>query len=89
MSTNKVKFIPNNEEDLNRPHNVILKEGQISTILYILEGYINPTNDNSYDPDCREDIDDIFERLETVINKYYEKQEEISNNPYTQIPSRY
>ena len=89
MSNNKVQFIPNNEEDLNREHKVSLTEGQISTILYILEGYINPTNDNSYDPDCREDIDDIFERLETVIDKYYEKQEEISNNPYSQIPSRY
>ena len=89
MSNNKVKFIPNNEEDLNRPHNVILKEGQISTILYILEGYINPSDDYSYDPEFREDVDDILERLETVIDKYYEKQEEISNNPYSQIPSRY
>ena len=85
----KQLFQPSVNEDLNRPHKVTLTEGQISTILYVLEGYINPTNDNSYDPDCREDIDDIFERLETVIDKYYEKQEEISNNPYSQIPSRY
>ena len=85
MSSNKVQFIPNNEEDLDRPHNVILKEGQISIILYILEGY----NDTSNDPDLPGEIDDITERLETVIDKYYEKQEEISNNPYTQIPSRY
>ena len=83
MSNNKVKFIPNNEEDLNRPHNVILKEGQISTILYILEEYINPTNDNSYDPDCREDIDDIFERLETVIDKYYAKIEKAKSKQPT------
>ena len=53
----KQVFKPSVEEDLNRPHKVTLTEGQISTILYILEGYINPTNDNSYDPDCREDID--------------------------------
>ena len=60
-------------EDLNREHNVTLTEGQISTILYILEGYINPTNDNSYDPDCREDVDNIFYRLETVIDNFYDK----------------
>ena len=88
MSNNKVKFIPNNEEDLNRPHNVILKEGQISIILYILEDYML-NNNISNDPDLPGEIDDITERLETVIDKYYEKQEEISNNPYSQIPSRY
>ena len=67
----KQSFIPNHEEDLNRKHNVTLTEGQISTILYILEGYIDPTNDNSYDPDCREDIDNIFEELEGVVDTFY------------------
>ena len=43
----KQLFQPNIEEDLNRLHNVSLTEGQISTILYILEGY----NDTSNDPD--------------------------------------
>ena len=32
------------EEDLNRKHNVTLTEGQMSTILYIMEGYINPVS---------------------------------------------
>ena len=59
--------------NLNVRHNVILTEGQISTILYILEGYIDPTNDNSYDPDCREDIDNIFKELEGVVDSYYER----------------
>ena len=67
----KQLFQPNVEEDLNRLHNVSLTEGQISTILFILEGYINPSNDNSYDPDCREDIDKIFEELEGVVDTYY------------------
>ena len=35
----KQLFKPNVEEDLNRLHNVSLTEGQISIILYILEGY--------------------------------------------------
>ena len=63
--------ISDTPEVLNRPHNVTLTEGQISTILFILEGYINPSNDNSYDPDCREDIDKIFEELEGVVDTYY------------------
>ena len=66
----KQTFIPSVKEDLNREHNVTLKEGQISTILYILEGY-NPLDSNGYDPEFREDIDNIFERLEGVVDKFY------------------
>ena len=66
-------FQPNIEEDLNRPHNVTLTEGQISTILYVLEGYINPSDDYGYDPEFREDIDNIFAELEGVVDKFYDK----------------
>ena len=58
-------------EDLNRLHNVTLTEGQISTILYILEGY-NPLDSDGYDPECREDIDKIFEVLEGAVDKFYD-----------------
>ena len=64
-------FKPNIEEDLNRPHKVTLTEGQMSTILYILESYINPSDDYSYDPEFREDVDKIFEELEGVVDNYY------------------
>mgnify|MGYP003139759939 CR=1 FL=1 len=67
----KQLFQPSVEEDLNRPHKVTLTEGQISTILYVLEGYINPSDDYAYDPDFREDIDNIFEELEGVVDTYY------------------
>ena len=63
------------EEDLNRSHNVTLTEGQISTILYILEGY-NPLDANGYDPEFREDIDKIFEELEGVVDTYYNTSED-------------
>ena len=62
------------DKDLNRPHKVTLTEGQISTILYILEGY-NPLDSNGYDPEFREDIDKIFEELEGVIDTYYDNEE--------------
>ena len=71
----KQLFKPNKEEDLNRLHNVSLTEGQISTILYILEGY-NPLDSNGYDPEFREDIDKIFEELEGVVDKFYTQSEE-------------
>ena len=69
----KQQFIPEVEEDLNREHKVTLTEGQISTILYIMEGYINPSDDYSYDPDFREDVDKIFESLEGVVDRFYQR----------------
>ena len=61
-----------NNSTLDVQHKVTLTEGQMSTILYILEGYIDPTNDNSYDPEFREDVDNIFIELEGVVDSYYE-----------------
>ena len=58
-------------EDLNRLHNVTLTEGQISTILYILEGY-NPLDSDGYDPEFRVVIDKIFEELEGTVDKFYD-----------------
>ena len=61
-----------NNSTLNTQHKVTLTEGQISTILYIMEGYINPSDDYSYDPDFREDVDNIFIELERVVDSYKE-----------------
>ena len=72
----KKPFSATVKEDLNRPHKVTLTEGQISTILYVLEGYINPSDDYSYDPDFREDVDNIFKELEGVVDKFYTKIED-------------
>ena len=75
-------IIGDTPEDLNRKHTVTLTEGQMSTILYILEGYINPSDDYSYDPDFREDVDNIFERLETVVDNHYNKDDELEITPF-------
>ena len=72
----KQSFKPEIQEDLNRSHKVTLTEGQMSTILYIMEGYINPSDDYSYDPDFREDVDNIFKELEGVVDTYYNTEEE-------------
>ena len=59
-------------------HNVSLTEGQISVILYTLEEKVaeldNFDTDNKNE-ELREDIDSIFEELEGVVDKYYDKIE--------------
>ena len=66
----KQSFKPNIEEDLNRPHNVTLTEGQISTILYVMEGYLQ--GDDKLDDEFVNDCDNIFGVLEGVVDTYYE-----------------
>ena len=63
----KQSFVPTIKEDLNRLHNVSLTEGQISIILYILEGY----KDTSNDPDLPKELDNIFQELEGVVDNFY------------------
>ena len=64
-------FKPSVEEDLNRLHNVTLTEGQISTILYIVEGYIQGGDDYLDDANFKSDVDNIFEALEGTVDKFY------------------
>ena len=59
-------------------HNVSLTEGQISVILYTLEEKVAELdNFDSFNKneELREDIDSIFEILEGVVDKYYDKIE--------------
>ena len=68
----KKLFKPSVKEDLNRPYNVTLTEGQISTILYIMEGYLQGSDDNE-DSQFTNDCDNIFSKLEGVVDAYYDK----------------
>ena len=67
----KQLFKPNIEEDLNRLHNVSLTEGEISTILYNLEG----TYGHLLDGEIPEEVQTIFSKLEGVIDTYYDNEE--------------
>ena len=53
------------------PINLNLREEQISTILYCLEGYVQGNDDE----ELVEEVDEIFEVLETAIDKFYNKIE--------------
>ena len=76
----KQLFKPNVEEDLNRPYNVTLTEGQISTILYTLEGYVAGLDDlvtqDENDKQLIKDVEIIFNKLEGVVDRYYNKNGE-------------
>ena len=72
----KQSFNPNIQEDLNRLHNVTLTEGQISTILYVMEGHIQGSDDYHFDDDYTRDVDSIFKELEGVVYNYYTQQSE-------------
>jgi|TARA_A100001201_G_scaffold87041_1_gene76712 hypothetical protein len=67
---------------LNTAHKVTLTEGQISIILYTLEDYMLKGN-ISNDPDLPNEVDAIFEELEGVIDKYYDKIEEAKSKQPT------
>ena len=66
-------------EDCELP--VSLTEEQISTILYIMEGYI-VNSDDTNDEQFNEDVDNIFEKLETAVDIHYAELDALTNiNP--------
>ena len=74
----KADFIPTVKEDLNRPYDVTLTEGQISTILYVLEGYI--LDNDEYEDRFKERVDQIFDILEGAVDEWYELYEPTSES---------
>ena len=56
-------------------HVVCLTEDQLSTILYVLEGYVQGNDDEH----LVAEIDEIFEEIETTLDN--------SNSPETFIPN--
>ena len=59
---------------LDTAHKFTLTESQSSIILYVLEDYVFRGN-TSNNPDLPDEIDAIFEELEGVVDKYYDKIE--------------
>ena len=53
------------------PLNLTLREEQISTILYCLEGYAQGNDDD----ELVEELDEIFEVLEKTVDRFYAKME--------------
>ena len=53
------------------PLKLTLREEQISTILYCLEGYVQGNDDE----ELVEEVEEIFEVLEKTVDKFYAKIE--------------
>ena len=68
---------------INTMHNVSLTEGQISVILYTLEEKVAELDNFDENEELREDIDSIFEILEGVVDKYYDKVAEAQSKQPT------
>ncbi len=75
-------FIPEVPEDLDRQHTVTLTEGQISTILYCMEGYVQGSDDYSEESEFGIDVNSVFETLEGVVDQYYDEQKQIAQSLY-------
>ena len=65
----KKAFEPVVEGDLNRPYNVTLTEGEISTILYYLDEVAEEIGD-AYIPSP--EVESIYSKLEGVVDSFYE-----------------
>ena len=65
-------------EDCELP--VSLTTDQISTILYVLEGYVQGNDD--YEGQFQTDVDNIFEKLETAVDIHETELDALTNiNP--------
>ena len=69
----KTEFIPTVKEDLNREYDVTLTEGQIATILYVMEGYIQGNDDYDEESVFYQDVNKIFESLEGTLDRFYQR----------------
>ena len=63
---------------LNTMHNVTLTEGQIGVILCSLESSVKYA-----DSEYIEEVDTIFQELEGVVDKYYDKIEKAKSKQPT------
>ena len=63
------QIVYNNFE--NSTHKVSLTGNQISTILYVLEGYIQGSDEYHFNYYFTSDVDKIFEELESTTDNYY------------------
>ena len=61
------------------PINLTLREEQISTILYCLEGYVQGNDDE----ELVDEVDEIFEVLEKTVDKFYSKIEKAKSKQPT------
>ena len=60
----------------NTTHKVNLTGGEISTILYYLDGALSNIGDDKFDSDT---VERIYAELQSVTDNYYAKKEELND----------
>jgi len=61
-------------DNINQPHTVTLTEGQISTILWTMEGYLSGRSDYDENSEYGKDVNEIFKVLEDAVDEFYDAQ---------------
>ena len=69
------KIITHTIPDCDLP--VTLTENQISTILYVLEGYIQGSDEYHFNDDFTRDVDNIFYKLETAVDNHHDRLDDL------------
>ena len=65
----------------NTTHKVNLTGGEISTILYYLDGALSNIGDDKFDSDT---VERIYAELQSVTDNYYAQLESQSDNNYAE-----
>ena len=74
----KTQFIPQTDENryLNTTHKCNLTGSELSTLLYILDDWIEENKEYKSSPNMVSDINRIYVELESVTDNYYAQLEE-------------
>ena len=74
----KTQFIPQTDENryLNTTHKCNLTGAELSTILYILDDYIESNEYKLDDPDFKQNVDRLYAEFQSITDNYYAQLEE-------------
>ena len=78
LTMNKAQFQPQTDENryLNTTHKCNLTGSELSTLLYILDDWIEEHKEYNSDKRFTDDIDRIYTELQSVTDNYFAQYEE-------------
>ena len=78
LTMSKQQFIPQTDENryLNTTHKCNLTGSELSTLLYILDDWIEEHKEYNSDKRFTDDIDRIYTELQSVTDNYFAQYEE-------------
>jgi hypothetical protein len=74
----------------NTTHKLNLTGNEISTVLYLVDDYIEGNEYRLSDPDFKSYVDRIYAELQSVTDNYYAQQEQLGGlNRHSNIEDKY